>query len=360
MTEDNMDPVIKANIAHQRAMPLTRLLDCGMDSADATRLHLLTSAGKPWDMAAETIASERLEQAERAEADGNIVTASEAQQRGIAALVFAQMAFNFDEPRKVSLYGKLVAACRKLESVSDFPFERIETDFVNKKLVGWLVRPASRKATGTVILFGGQSGWGIAYLPIAKELARRGLATILAEGPGQGETRIEHGLYLQPKIEAAFSRWVDFVANDPDLGLAAIWGNSYGGLWAARTASCDSRIRACCVNGSFAQPGILPYRTAFEQSAAMIGTRDRASIEAIMESLRFDPERDTITCPLLVLHGGADPLVALYDQQPFLDAAEGEAVLHVWPDGEHTLYNHSFERTSLAADWFAERLGGDF
>ncbi|AVH45415.1 alpha/beta hydrolase family protein [Agrobacterium tumefaciens] len=358
MIEQDDDLIIKANLAHQRAMPMTRLLDCGMGNADATRLHISTSAGEPWDMVAEAIASERLSQADRAEADGNVVTAGEARQRGIAALVFAQMAFNFDEPRKVELYRQLVAACRKLAPVFDLPFERVETGFAEKCLVGWLVRPVGGKASGTVILFGGQSGWGIAYLPIARELARRGLATVLAEGPGQGETRIEQGLYLQAKVEAAFSRWVDFISSDPNLGIPGIWGNSYGGLWAARTASSDRRIRACCVNGSFARPGILPFRTAFEQSAAMVGTQDRATIEAIMESLHLSPERDRITCPLLVLHGGADPLVAMDDQQPFLDAADGEATLHVWPDGEHTIYNHSFERTSLVADWFAARLDG--
>lgn len=351
------DAIVKANLAHQRAMPMTRLLDCGMDPADANRLHALTSAGEPWDVVAETIAAERLEQADRAEADGNIVTVGEARQRGIAALVFAQMAFNFDEPRKVALYRHLVSACRRLASVSDVPFERVETGFSGKSLIGWLVRPAGGKAKGTVILFGGQSGWGIAYLPIARELARRGLATLLAEGPGQGETRIEQGLYLQPDVEAAFSRWVDFILADTSLGLPGIWGNSYGGLWAARTASSDRRIRACCINGSFARPGILPFRTAFEQSAAMIGTEDRAEIDAVMEKLRFDPTADKIACPLLVLHGGADPLVVMEDQQPFLDAATGEATLRIWPDGEHTIYNHSFERTALVADWFAARLG---
>ncbi|MCF3639812.1 prolyl oligopeptidase family serine peptidase [Rhizobium sp. TRM95111] len=351
------DPVVKANLAHQRAMPMTRLLDCGMDHADAGRLLARTSAGEPWDRVAETIATVRLEQADWAESEGRPITASEARQRGIAALVFAQMAFNFDEPRKVELYRNLVAACHKLGPVFDLPFERIETDFAGKSLIGWLVRPASHAASGTVILFGGQSGWGIAYLPLARELAARGLAALLVEGPGQGETRIEQRLYLQADVEAAFSRWVDFVLSDASLGAPGIWGNSYGGLWAARTASSDDRIRACCVNGSFAKPGILPFRTAFEQSAAMLGIDDRAAIEAVMESLRFNPARQRITCPLLVLHGGADPLVTLGDQQPFLDAAIGEAELRVWPDGEHTIYNHSFERNALVADWFAARLG---
>lgn len=355
----NVDPVVKANLAHQRAMPMTRLIDCGMDHADASRLHSRTSAGEAWDEVAEAIAVERLIEAERAEAEKHTVTAAEARQRAIAALVFAQMAFNFDEPRKVKLYRDLVVACQKLAPVFDLPFNRVEADFGGRKLIGWLVRPAKSIASGTIILFGGQSGWGIAYLPLARELARRGLATLLAEGPGQGETRIEQGLYLQPGVEGAFSGWVDFILADPTMGAPGIWGNSYGGLWAARTASHDHRIRACCINGSFASPGILPFRTAFEQSAAMIGSQDRTVIEAVMAKLRFDPTRHRIDCPLLVLHGGADPLVTLADQQPFLDAATGEARLHVWPDGEHTIYNHSFERTALVGDWFAVQLGRD-
>lgn len=356
MSESN-EPILKANLAHQRAMPLTRLLDCGMDHADAIRLFRRTVSGDPWDQAAEAIATERLQLADEAEAVGHVVTASEARQRGIAALVFAQMAFNADEPRKIGLYRDLVAACRKLESVYSLPLERVETGYEGKSLIGWLVRPAKRKVKGTVILFGGQSGWGIAYLPLARELARRDLAALLVEGPGQGETRIEQRLYLDGNVEAAFSRWVDFIAADSSLGPPGIWGNSYGGLWAALTASSDDRIRACCINGSFATPRILPFRTAFEQTAAMIGTQNRGAIEDVLERLRFDPGSRKISSPLLVLHGGSDPIVNMEDQEPFLAAATGEAFVRTWEDGEHTIYNHSFERTSLVSDWFAARLG---
>ncbi|MBU3062359.1 lysophospholipase [Nocardia sp. NEAU-G5] len=64
-----------------------------------------------------------------------------------------------------------------------------------------------------------------------------------------------------------------------------------------------------------------------------------------------------LRCPLLVLHGGRDPIVELADQRPFVDAADtGDATLQVWDDGEHTIYNHSAERTAVVADWFAARF----
>ncbi|MCW5719798.1 MAG: hypothetical protein KIS86_01510 [Devosia sp.] len=354
--QDDQTAIAKANAAHQRAMSMPRLLDYGLDFADATALFARSNAGEPWDAVAAERGRVRLARADLAEAEGRCLSASEERQRGIAALVFAQMAFNFDIPEKRMLYRELTGACQALARVSDRPFSRREISFGDKHLIGWLLRPSTSGANGTVILFGGQTGWGVAYLPIAQALARRNLATLLIEGPGQGETRIEQGIYLDVDIDAAFSACVDTILDDPTLGAPGIWGNSYGGLFAARTAAHDSRIVACCVNGSFAKPGILPFRSAFEQSAAMLGTEDHDAIEANFARLRFEPATMPIHCPLLVLHGGADPLVNLADQQPFLDAATGEATLETWPEGDHTIYNHSFDRTTLAADWFAARL----
>lgn len=342
--------------ALQRAMPMTRLIDCGMDFNDAAALFARIGNGEAWDVAAEAIANDHVSRARDAEAEKRLITCAEELRRAVAALIFAQMAFNFDTPRKAELYHKLAAASRRLCAVHDIPSERIEVPFAGKHLVGWLVRPVGRSASGTVVLFGGQSGWGMAYLPAARALAKRGLATILAEGPGQGETRIGQRMFLDVDVPAAYQAFVDFIAADPSLGRPGIWGNSYGGLWAAKTAARDRRLAACCVNGSFARPKILPFRTALEQSAAMLGTEDEGAIERNFARMAFDPAVDRIDCPLLVLHGGADPLVELADQEPFLAAATGEKTLRVWPDGEHTIYNHGFERTSLVADWFAMHL----
>jgi hypothetical protein len=33
--------------------------------------------------------------------------------------------------------------------------------------------------------------------------------------------------------------------------------------------------------------------------------------------------------------------------------------LEYWPMGAHCLYNHTVERNSVMADWFADQLSGD-
>lgn len=351
------DTVSSATLAFQRAMPMTRLLDCGMDFADAQALFRRTSAGEDWDQVAESLAHAQLQRARQAETAGHRVTAAEAQAAALADLVFAQMAINHDNPRKRALYGQLALQTRRLCELSQGRLERLEVPFGERHLIGWLMRPRSAPARGTVLVFGGQSGWGVAYLPIARALARRGLATLLAEGPGQGETRMNQGIHVDVDMAAAYGQFISFIVGDASLGAPGIWGNSVGGLWAASTAAADARIRACCVNGSLAAPTMQPFRTFTEQAAAMLGTDDERAIRKNFERMRFIPGRDRITCPLLVLHGGADPLVKLEDQQPFLDAAENpDATLRVWDDGEHTIYNHSAERTAFVADWFAKRL----
>jgi len=268
------------------------------------------------------------------------------------------MAFNHDTPRKRALYDQLTTATRQLCAWSEARMSRVEVPFGQGELIGWLVRPQAAQAHGTVLVFGGQSGWGVAYLPVARALARRGLATLLAEGPGQGETRMRQGILVDVDMEAAYSQFISFIANDASLGLPGIWGNSVGGLWSARTAAADRRIRACCVNGGLAAPTLQPFRTFAEQAGAMLGTDDETAIARNFKRMSFSPERHRIHCPLLVLHGGADPLVKPEDLQPFLDGADNaDVTLRVWEDGEHTLYNHAAERTAFVADWFAQRLG---
>ncbi|MCB1372993.1 MAG: hypothetical protein KDJ78_02225 [Rhodobacteraceae bacterium] len=203
MMTEAQSTIDKANAAHQRGMQMPRLLDYGMDFADATALFAPTSADEAWDLAAEQLGRARLEKADRAEEAGQTATAAEERRRAIAALVLAQMAFNFDTPRKRQLYRDLVATCHALGRVSDLPFRRCETPFGGKRLVGWLLRPPAARADGTVILFGGQTGWGVAYLPVAHALARRNLAHCSSRGrdrarPGSGKASTSTSTWIPP------------------------------------------------------------------------------------------------------------------------------------------------------------------
>ncbi len=177
-------------------------------------------------------------------------------------------------------------------------------------------------------------------------------------GIGQGEPRLVDRLYVDEHVADGFARFLDVVEGEARLGAAVgVQGNSFGGLFAAHLAAQDRRVGACVVNGAPSTPQLPPFRAARAQFAAALGTDDEAQMTAVLERLRFDPVRHPIDCPVLVLHGGADPLVpdpAI--QAPFTEAAGPRGELRTWPDGEHTLYNHAPERDALVADWFADHL----
>jgi alpha-beta hydrolase superfamily lysophospholipase len=342
--------------AQHRAMPFTRLTDCGMDPADARRLLADTTAGIPWQDATAMIADVQLERARVAEASGHRTTARQAYRFASAALMFAQMAYQSDSAEKRELYVRHTAATAALVP----GVERVEIPHRGGDLGGWLCLPQTAPPRATVIVWGGLSGWGAAYLPLGDAYTARGLACLLAEGPGQGESRLRHGLYVDEHVTEGFARFVDLVEADPRLGGAiGVQGVSFGGLFAAHLAAADPRVGAVVVNGAPAVPTVPEFRTAREQMAAMVGTDDLGRVAEVMGSLRFDPDKHRITCPLLLLHGGQDPLARYEDQEPFLRAAEpATATVRIWPDGEHTLYNHAAERDALTADWFTDHLVG--
>ena len=337
----------------QRAMPVTRLLDCGMDHADAMALHTRTSAGEPWDVAAEALADAQLARAAQAAEAGHRVTAADAQAMAIANLLFAQMAFNHDVPRKRALYARLVDASHGLARWSDKRIERVEVPFGDAHPDRLAGPAADRSRTRHRRPVRRPERLGLRVLADRARTrgARRPRCSLKARARRSSNSGSSSTSTCAPRTGVSSMRSPTAC---PPIG---IWGNSIGGLWAAATAASDQRIAACCVNGALAAPTLLPFRTFVEQAAAMLGNDDPDAVTANFARMRFSSERDRIACPLLVLHGGDDPLIRLDDQQPFLDAAtSGDATLRVWPDGEHTIYNHASERTAFVCDWFVERF----
>ncbi|MGP3533261.1 alpha/beta hydrolase [Microbacterium sp. RD1] len=347
---------LKLRAALRRAMSVTRMLDYGMDYWDATHLfHAPPST--PWHEVAEALAAAQSERAHAAAHRGDVETAVACHRRATAALYFAQLAFNDDQQVKRTLYTRLsgeYARAAALDTTLDV--ERLSIPFRQSALVAWLVRTPESPTSPPVVIVGGQSGWGPAYHRQAEALARRGLTAVLLEAPGQGETRMMGGLHLDHGVDRAFSATLDVVAERTGYtGPAGVWGNSFGGLLAARAAVHDPRFAACCVNGAIATPMPLPYRAAREQTHALLGVDDDESAARILRELWLEPPLDRTRAAVLVLHGGADPLVTREQQEVFLDLS-AHSSMRIWDDGEHTMYNHSAERTDVVGDWFRAQL----
>jgi alpha-beta hydrolase superfamily lysophospholipase len=330
------------------------MLDYGVSEADVLGMRRLTEQGEPWDAAAERLADGHRAAAAEAVRTRRAEAAADEYREEVAILMFAQMPLA-DGTRKRALYDRIAEALAAVNSLQPLWFERFDVPFECGALVGWLVLPEQLPARGAVVVFGGQSGWGAAYSRYADQFREAGIATLLVEGPGQGLTRLQHGVMLDVDIARAYSRFVDVALTDDRIeGHVGLLGNSMGGLFAAKTAAADRRVAACCVNGAPARASLFEFRSFVEQAAAMLGTNDTSVIQANFDRISFDSTDETIECPVMVLHGGRDILFPDVEvQMPFFDAATVDKTVRVWADGDHTIYNHAVERTHLVAEWFA-------
>ncbi len=345
---------------HRRAMPLTRLLGNGMEYWDATRLHELAASGYAWHQAGEWLGDRNIAQAEGALSLERRITARALFRRATACYRFAQSAFSSDTDEKRRLYSKLVAAFGRAAALEEPPGEHLEIGFRGSQLCAWLLRPARPERAPAVIIIGGADGWREEYQDGARHLLERGIAVLLAELPGQGETRLMRGLYLAQDVDLAVGAMLDRLMSDERLlPRVGIWGNSMGGSFAAFAASRERRLAACCVNGGSATPAevIERFPAIVEKLQAMAGAGARISAPDLIAALSVTGDGNRIDCPLLILHGEPDRIFLvenarrLYDEAPTADKE-----LVIWDDGEHCLYNHSEEKHALVADWFAARL----
>lgn len=356
--EMSEEDLVKVREVQLLAMPITRMLDYGMDYADALALSR-TPPEVTWAASAAALAEQQLARAGEARAAGRMVTAAACFRRAAANFAFAQMAFNADNAEKIELYRRLTDAyAAAADADPDLNVDRVEVPAGSSASLGWLVQPLDRPVAGVVLIIGGQSGWGASYHLQAEALAKRGLAALLLEVPGQGATRLFNGLHLDASVDGVFSAALDLLGDRDDVGHRfGVWGNSFGGLLAARAAVHDDRILACCVNGADLRPVPFPFRTAQEQAAALTGAQSDDEVEAILRTLWLSPPADRINAPLLVIQGGMDPLCSL-DQAKEVCQLSDDAILRIWDGGEHTIYNHSAERTEVVTDWFAAMLTG--
>ncbi|MBR0755334.1 alpha/beta hydrolase [Bradyrhizobium jicamae] len=344
-----------------RAMPQSRLLSSGMAYADVETLRSMATVGVDWVEAACWLAERNLRLAGAAKQKGHRTTALRYFRWASACFRVAQAAIAFDTDLKKELYGRLIAAFSEAAALDDCPTDHWTVDFDEGKLCGWLIRPPLSESSPVVIVLGGFDGWREEHHPAALALVERGIAALLIDVPGQGETRLFHHLYLTSDVHRAFSRIVDALLEDPRVsGRIGILGNSFGGCLVANAAIADQRLAACCVNCGASRPLEFPerYPRFFSKVEAMIGSSCNDQARAVLNALDLTASLGSLRTPLLQLHSEIDTVFSLDNARLIHDqAASDDKTLLVWKDGDHCIYNHADERNTAVADWFCERLG---
>ena len=346
------EPVLESEgEAALRQLTLQRLMAYGVEYGDAARLRVAVQAGVRWKDACLAIAEAVLAASpepppSRASRCGRMFRAS-------ALLRMAQMMMLADSEERRILYRRAATLFEKAGREMS-GLVRTLVPCRGTHLVGWHLPASHGTGNQTVVAVGGIEGWAMDLAPQAASLAERGLSVFLLDGPGQGESRFDHGAYLTAHWTDDLSAVLDHLHDRFDVRAFGLLGNSMGGNFAIHYAAADARIAACCSNGTVRVPLSQRSRTNFFPK--MQAFFDPPS-DGVWASLEITPASVTSRAPFLIVHGELDPLVAVDDSRQILEWSQSDdKQMHVFAKGDHCVYDKPSDRADLISDWFASRL----
>ncbi|WP_338758525.1 alpha/beta hydrolase [Nocardia vulneris] len=142
----------------------------------------------------------------------------------------------------------------------------------------------------------------------------------------------------------------------------AMFGMSFGGYWAVRTAAVDARVRCavCCgapAHRAFGPAGALGVpEPVLRAMGGALGARTLRRIGAELATLSLRRWYADIRIPLLVIGGDRDQVVDVRDARE-LAAAVPSATLRLYPGDDHCAPAHFVEWLDTAVRWLTAHLG---
>ena len=338
-----------------RQFSFERLLGYGVAYADVVELRARVLEGEAWEAAATAVAEIVLKQANAASTVSAQTTRILYLRRASALLRMSQMMMLTNTPERRQIFARAATIYGEAAKLlSDRQRILIETN--SRPLAGWLV-PARGVAVASGIVIGGVEGWAMDFDSLGEALAARGIDALLLDGPGQGESRFHHNHYLSVHWSDAYRSAIDFLQRRGAGQRIAFIGNSIGGSFAMAMASIDKRVSACCCNGGVIKPTLAQGKTTFfAKMVAACGTDNEE--EALAAWRTVDPIAPAgRRYPLLIVHGGKDPMIPTAASEMLLAAAStDDKEMVVFSDGDHCIYNHRDDRDAMIADWVRARL----
>ena len=209
--------------------------------------------------------------------------------------------------------------------------EHLEIPFEGTALPALLVHPQrlgrNGRAPAMIYFDGFDVTKEIQYFKGVADLAERGIACLIVDGPGNGESVRFRDLYLRHDTESYATACYEFLAARADIdpkriGVMAI---SLGGYYAPRAAAFEPRL-ACCIAWGAQWDYHAIWKARFEKLDQnklpslsvpwqhllwILNVQTRAEALKKLEPFRLDGVVEKIACPFLLLHGEGDEQISL-------------------------------------------------
>jgi len=349
------DARVETAIAHWKP----RFVANGVVLADFEEITGGLQSYDDWCAAWSTRAAHHEQLGREALARGHTLTAGECLQRAGVYYHFASFLFVHDLPQMKAAHMKGVACRQAALPHLRPPGERVEIPYQGGMLPGILRKPAGIDKPPVVVMALGLDSTkeeGDAY---ETPFLARGMATLIFEGPGQGESQYDFA--IRGDYEVPAGAVIDYVERRPDLDATRIgmWGVSLGGYYAPRAAAFDKRIRACiALGGPFDWGAAWDGLPELTREAFRVRSHSRTPEEAraAARTLSLEGIARNISCPIFIVNGRRDRIVPAADAERLAREVKGPVTLMLIEDGNHIATNRAYRWRSQSADWMKEQL----
>jgi 2,6-dihydroxypseudooxynicotine hydrolase len=350
------DPQVDLIFSHFKP----RYIATGVDPSDLERLIAAIERWDDWCRMWSDAAAVHERLADEAKAKGRMATATEAYLRASIMYHYGKHLFADRADEYAATQASTVRCYGAAMAGFDPPIERVAFPFEGIAMTGYLRRPAGRARAPVAVILPGLDACKEELHAWADAFIQRGVATVTLDGPGQGETaahmpvREDWGSVLGAVIDGLERR------DDIDGQRVGVVGQSLGALYAPLAAAGEPRLKACIANcGPFDWGAVLPKMPKVSQTVFRVRSRATSDEEmfAIAKRFTLDGVAQQITCPLLVVFGGGDRLIAPSEGERLARAASGPVEFVLYEEGNHVCFNIPYKFRPLTADWMAETLG---
>jgi len=217
----------------------------------------------------------------------------------------------------------------------------------------------------------------IQYFKGISDLAARGIACLLVDGPGNGESIRFRKMYLRHDTEQYATPAWEFLASRPEIdakriGVMAI---SLGGYYAPRAAAFEQRFACCLAWGAqwnyhkiwlnrferLARADTPSLSVAAQHILWVLNASSEQDVLKRLEPFNLDGVVQKISCPFLMLHGEGDEQVPLSDAQACFDAVGSkQKTIKIFTREEGGYHHCQVDNQSICTaymwDWLEEVL----
>ena len=316
--------------------------------------------------------------AEQAEEKGYLQTASATYMRAAHYIQIGERLRQPRTPETQKAYAKAIELFKKrLPDVPFFSIEPVEVPFEGgKSLPAYFVKQRGTPAVKwpTVVFFDGLDiTKEIQYFRVP-ELAKRGMACLIVDGPGNGESIRFRDMPARYDSEVAGSAAIDYLERreDVDKDRIAVMGVSLGGYIAPRAAAFEKRFKACVAWGAqYDYHAVWKSRVeaAFKTSLSVpaehitwfMGVNTIEEALKKLEPFTLEGVAGKIECPFLLTHGEADAQISMdIARKQFAEVGSKDKTLKVFTQEEggaqHCQGDNLTIGTTYIADWLSDKL----